>query len=291
MTDTGYPPMPPPPPPSFEYCYRHPQVVTGVHCTRCGNPICPDCMTTAPVGHQCPDCVNAARQEFKQGAGKRIGRASGVTATTVLMGMLIAGYLLQQSNPAFFINGAMWPPGIARGEYWRLITVMFLHGGLLHLGVNLFSLWNLGAFLEAALGRLRYVVLFFVTGFVASATSYAFGRVGVPAVGASGAIFGVFGGLIAYMYLRRHTAMGRSILSQLMLWLAINVFVSLQPGIDFRAHLGGLVAGFVTVYTLEEADRKSLGKGAQVAAFVGVALVGVALVVVRTAAIRALPGF
>ena len=101
----------------------------------------------------------------------------------------------------------------------------------------------------------------------------------------------VFGGLIAYMYLRRHTAVGRSILSQLMFWLAINVYVSMQPGIDFRAHLGGLVAGFVTVYMLEEADRKGLGKGAQASAFVGVLIVGVALVVVRTAAIRALPGF
>ena len=73
MTDTGFPPIPPPPPPAFEYCYRHPQVVTGVHCTRCGRPICPDCMTAAPVGYQCPDCVNSARQEFKRGAGKRIG--------------------------------------------------------------------------------------------------------------------------------------------------------------------------------------------------------------------------
>ena len=291
MTDTGFPPMPPPPPSAFEYCYRHPHVVTGVHCTRCGKPICPDCMTAAPVGHQCPDCVDSARKEFKEGAGKRIARTSGVTATTVLMAMLVAGYVLQQSYPAFYINGAMWPPGIANGEYWRLITVMFLHGSLLHLGVNLFSLWNLGSFLEAALGRLRYVALFFVTGFVASATSYAFGPINVPAVGASGAIFGVFGGLIAYMYVRRDTAAGRSILSQLLLWLGINVFISLQPGIDFRAHLGGLVAGFVTVYLLEEAERKGLGKGVQVAIFVGVAAVGVALVVMRTSAIQALPGF
>ena len=289
MTDYGFPP-PPPSQPAFEYCYRHPAVVTGVHCTRCGKPICPDCMTTAPVGYQCPDCVDSARKEFKQGAGKRVRRESGMSATMVLMGMLVAGYLLQQSNNAFFINGAMWPPGIAQGEYWRLITVMFLHASLLHLGVNLFSLWNLGTFLESALGRWRYVVLFLVTGFVASATSYAFGPINVPAVGASGAIFGIFGGLIAYMYLRRHTAMGKAILSQLMLWLAINVFISLQPGIDFRAHLGGLVAGFVTVYGLEEAEKRNLGKGAQIAVFAAVTFVGVVMVVMRTSAIRSVLG-
>src|SRR5919198_3043877 len=74
-----------PPPPTREHCYRHPDVETGVHCTRCGRPICPECMIPAPVGHQCPQCVADARREFREGPARRIRSLGATSATRVLL--------------------------------------------------------------------------------------------------------------------------------------------------------------------------------------------------------------
>ena len=280
------PTPPPPPPPTFDACPRHPGTVTGVRCTRCESPVCPECMVPAPVGYQCPDCVERARREFKAGASRRVGTAAGAKVTPVLIGIIILGYLAQTASPAFLEWALLYPPAVAAGEYWRLLTVTLVHANLMHLLMNMFVLWNLGSILEQGVGRARYLALFLVSGLAASATSYAFGLPQVPAVGASGAIFGVFGGLLAYLYRRRETAAGRALLRQLLFWLAINVLFALVPGIDWRAHLGGLVAGFITGFAAEEADERRLGAGAQIAAYLGVAAVAVALVVWRTAQLQ-----
>jgi Tat protein translocase TatC len=83
-----------PAPPTIEYCYRHPSVQTGVHCTRCGRPICTECMIPAPVGYQCPECVQQARREFRQGPGRPRLRVSGLSATKLLLVALLAGFAL-----------------------------------------------------------------------------------------------------------------------------------------------------------------------------------------------------
>ena len=80
----------PPPPPVIEHCYRHPSVQTAVHCTRCGRPICTDCMLPAPVGHQCPDCVQDARQEFHRVGRPSAGPRRGLTVTNLLLLILVA---------------------------------------------------------------------------------------------------------------------------------------------------------------------------------------------------------
>lgn len=276
----------PPPPQGFDVCRRHPSVVTGVRCTRCSAPICPECMIPAPVGYQCPDCVERARKEFKMGATRRVRTAAGTAVTPVLVGIIIAGFIAQSLSEAFLAWAALYAPAIAEGQYWRLLTVILVHANLLHLGVNLLALFNLGSILESGIGRMRYLALFLVSGLAASATSYAFGDPRIPAVGASGAIFGVFGGLLAYLLRRRHTAAGRSMFNQLLFWLMLNVVISLQPGIDWRAHLGGLVAGFLTGFAIEEADRRQMGSPALVGVFIVVIVVSVALVAWRTAELQ-----
>ena len=101
-------PTMPPPPSSVERCYRHPDVQTGVHCTRCGRPICPDCMRSAPVGHHCPTCVEEARKEFRQGPGRRIAvaNAKATSVTAVLLVAIGAVYVLEVVEAA---RGRSWP--------------------------------------------------------------------------------------------------------------------------------------------------------------------------------------
>ena len=93
--------------------------------------------------------------------------------------------------------------GIAVGQNWRLVTAMFLHAGLWHIAFNAYALWIFGSMVEQELGRVRFLLIYFVTGIVASAASYAFGPYYAVGVGASGAVFGVFGAFVTYNYRRR----------------------------------------------------------------------------------------
>jgi membrane associated rhomboid family serine protease len=291
-------PLPPPPAPTVEVCYRHPREQTRVHCTRCGRPICPECMIPAPVGFQCPECVDQARREFKEGPG-RIVRRGGVTATKVLLIAIIGMFVLEvvmggpgalfngPSSERLFELGALQPLAIANGQYWRLFTSMFLHAGLLHLAFNGYALWLLGSMLETNLGTTRFLLIYFVTGFVAGATSYAFGPANGIAVGASGAIFGIFGAFIAYNYRRRHLAMAAANLRWAAMLLLLNLLLALGFGaIDWRAHLGGLLAGIAAGAVAEGWGTASQRRLIQIVGFASLIAVGVALVVWRTNAIR-----
>ena len=166
-----------PPPPTTERCYRHPDVETGVHCTRCGRPICPECMIPAPVGHQCPECVAEARREFRQGPGRRIAVAnvrSKASVTMILLLMIGAMFVVEvvAGGPGSLMNGpsglklidlgasvavAQKPGGdlvgIATGQYWRLFSAMFLHAGIIHIAFNAYALWIFGRVVEEELGR------------------------------------------------------------------------------------------------------------------------------------------
>ena len=254
------------PRPRSRHCYRHPDVQTGVHCTRCGRPICPDCMRSAPVGHHCPTCVDEARKEFRQGPGRRIAIANAkATSVTAALLVAIAGvYVLEvfKGGAGSLLDGpqtlvlvkmgasvGLFPVtnteivGIALGQTWRLVSSMFLHAGLLHLLFNMYALWIFGAVMEDELGRARFALIYFLTGLAAGAASYAFmPEVYIPAVGASGAVFGVFGALVAFNWKRRHTALGAARLRSAIFILLINAFIGFSSGgaIDWRAHAGGL---------------------------------------------------
>jgi rhomboid protease GluP len=142
--------------------------------------------------------------------------------------------------------GANVPPLVWQGQWWRLAAAMFLHIGILHLLFNGWALYQLGALFEILLGSLNLLVVYFVSGIAGSVASL-FWTKGLSA-GASGAIFGLMGALIAFLLRRREmlTPYAKSLLGQLVLWAGINVVFGFStPGIDNAAHLGGCAAGFL----------------------------------------------
>lgn len=291
-----------PPPPTRERCYRHPDVETGVHCTRCGRPICPDCMIPAPVGHQCPECVDEARREYRQGPGRRIAVANvrSTSATMLILGAIGLGYLWElavaggpgslfegPSGEALFRAGAMYPLAVAAGEWWRLVAAIFLHAGLIHLLLNSYVLWIFGIAIEQEIGRIATLGVFLVTGVFASAASYAFSPAQVLGVGASGAIFGLVGAYIAYNYLRRHHVMAQARLRAAMSMLVINLIIGFTiPAIDWRAHLGGLVAGLAAGVAVDPSRSTQVRRVVSILGLVGIVLAAAALVAFRTAQLR-----
>ena len=294
--------LPFPPAPTIEVCYRHPDVQTRVHCTRCDRPICPDCMIPAPVGHQCPECVAQARRDFRRGPGRAL--RGGVSATKALLVAIAIPFVIEVIlggpqalfNPTpeiLFDMGAMQPIAVADGQFWRLFTAIFLHRGLLHIALNAYFFWLFGRMVEASFGRTWMVLIYVVAGFLASVASYAFGPVTTLAVGASGAISGVFGAFIAYNYRRRQHAMNAANLRLALTVIVLNAVIAIGfSSIDWRAHVGGLVAGFALGYL---ADSSGPARQRAVVRFAGVAtlvVIGIALVLWRTAEIRsALPQF
>jgi membrane associated rhomboid family serine protease len=316
-----------PPPPSraeVERCYRHPDVETGVHCTRCGKPICAECMIQAPVGHQCPDCVAGARQEFRRGPGRRIAvaEAKGTSVVKVLLVAIGVMYLVEvvTSGPGSLMTGPgsrrlielggqvplapspEGPIGVAAGQYWRLFTAMFLHAGLIHAGLNSWVLFIVGTPLERDLGRLRFAAVYLVSGLFASSASFAFtalqadrtdgGIQGllVVSIGASGAVFGLFGAFVASNWRQRHQALAMARLRAILPWIVLNLVLSFSVGfIDWRAHVGGLVAGLVAGYVAEGVGRSEAQRRATtIAGFVAVLAATVALTAFGTARIRGL---
>ena len=293
--------LPSPPAPTIEVCYRHPEVPTRVHCTRCERPICPDCMIPAPVGFQCPECVAEARREFRKGPGRPL--RGGVSVTKALLVAIAIPFVIEivvggpqaLFNPSpklLFDLGAMQPIAVAGGQFWRLFTAMFLHAGLLHIALNAYFFWLFGRMVEASFGRTWMVLIYVVAGFLASVASYAFGPVTTLAVGASGAISGVFGAFIAYNYRRRQHAMNAANLRLALTVIVLNAVIAIgYSSIDWRAHVGGLIAGFALGYLADDAvpaRQRGVVRFAGVATLVAL---GIALVVWRTAEIRALPGF
>ena len=294
--------LPSPPAPTIEVCYRHPDVQTRVHCTRCDRPICPDCMIPAPVGHQCPECVEQARRDFRSGPGRAL--RGGVSATNALLVAIAIPFVIEviiggpqalfsPSPEILFDMGAMQPIAVADGQFWRLFTAMFLHVGLLHIALNAYFFWLFGRMVEASFGRTWMVLIYVVAGFLASVASYAFGPVTTLAVGASGAISGVFGAFIAYNYRRRQHAMNAANLRMALTVIVLNAVIAIgYSSIDWRAHVGGLVAGFALGYL---ADSSGPARQRAVVRFAGVATlvaIGIALVLWRTAEIRsAFPQF
>jgi rhomboid protease GluP len=187
--------------------------------------------------------------------------------------------------------GAMVPPYIARTglapqhyQFWRLITAMFLHIGLIHLAFNMYALYLFGYLIENAFGKARYIAIYFVAGFLGNVTSFAFGNVISVGAGASGAIFGLLGAWIAYNYRRRGSALAEANLRWALILIGLNTFIALSfHSIDWRAHLGGLVAGIVAGWLAEGFGPRQIRSFVQVGGLAGLVLIGVALTAWRVA--------
>lgn len=245
------------PPAGPSVCPRHPDREAYVKCQRCGRPTCPECQRPAAVGIQCVDCVKEAARAHPTaktifGGTVTDGRP---IVTYTIMGICLVVYLLQKVDPSITDRFA-FIPALGWTEPWRFITAAFLHSPYtyFHVLINMFALWSLGQYLEPLLGRARFAALYLISG-IGGQVSVAL-LAGSPTlrglqlgldqawitevVGASGAIFGVFGALLV---LNRH--LGRSS-SALYLTLAINAaFGFLYPGISWQAHLGGFITGIV----------------------------------------------
>jgi membrane associated rhomboid family serine protease len=288
----------------METCYRHPKVVTGVHCTRCGRPICPDCMTAAPVGYQCPECVREARQTAPRRRVRVrfvLGRPGSITTALLFINVAIflvevllggPGSLFEGPSADKLIQlGAMVPPYIARTglapehyQFWRLISAMFLHIGLIHLAFNMYALYLFGYLIENAFGKARYIAIYFVAGFIGNVTSFAFGEAISVGAGASGAIFGLLGAWIAYNYRRRGTALAEANLRGALILIGLNTFIALSfHSIDWRAHLGGLVGGVLAGWLVEGFGSRRVQPFVQYGGLIALTLIGVALTAWRVA--------
>ncbi|MER5982664.1 rhomboid family intramembrane serine protease [Streptomyces sp. NPDC001787] len=255
-------------------CYRHPDRETGVRCTRCERPICPECMISASVGFQCPDCVrqgsgtghHPAASMPRTLAGGRVA-ADPRLITKILLGINLAVFLAvwvtgrDQSwlSDDLMLLGRAWdstpPPGsvegVAEGQWYRLVTSMFLHQEVMHIAFNMLGLWWLGGPLEAALGRARYLSLYLLSGLAGSALTYWIAAPNQGSLGASGAVFGLLGATAVMM--RRMNYDMRPVL----VLLALNLlFTFTWGGIAWEAHVGGLIAGTVIAIGMVHAPRE-----------------------------------
>src|SRR5688572_2648397 len=128
-----------------EYCFRHPKEETRIHCSRCDRPICPDCMTPAPVGHHCPSCVGEGRRTVRRPMAP-IRRLKRLSLTTALLGVILAVFVVELARGGLtdlgvlVDMGAMVPQLVEDGQYWRLFTAIFLHAGAFHLLFNVYAL-------------------------------------------------------------------------------------------------------------------------------------------------------
>ena len=240
----------------METCYRHPNRETGVSCSNCGRPICPDCMTPTSVGMRCPEC---SREKTKV---RTIQSAGAGGATTVTFALLIVNIFAFVASGQFsvggstsnelFRNGALFGPEIdINHEYWRLVTSGFLHSGLIHVGFNMYLLWVLGQMLEPEIGSIRFAVIYFV-----ALLGGAFGALLVEptayTVGASGAVFGLMGAAFVELRSRGIDPFQAGIGWLIVINLAFSFVIA---NISVGGHIGGLAAGALAALVFDQADR------------------------------------
>lgn len=263
-------------------CYRHPDRDAYIQCQRCERFICPDDMREASVGFQCPECVASGQATVRRprtAAGGAISLNAGAV-TSVIIGLNVLAHVLVMltggSRGPVFGEGAMVGIEVAyHEEYWRLLTSAFLHGSLLHLGFNMLALYLFGPFVEGILGRWRFIATYVTIAVAASAFVYWLSSPVVATIGASGAVFGMFGLALIFLIRQRQNITGMLVL------LAINGVVSLQAGISWQGHLGGFLTGCVlgAVFAWAPRERRTL---VHAAAFAVLWIVIIAAIVLRS---------
>ena len=234
----------------METCYRHPDRETGVSCSNCGRPICPDCMTTTSVGMRCPEC---ARQKTK--TVSPFARQD-PALTYVFMGICIAVFIAELATGGTFgearnseaaLDGAVRKAFVADGDFWRILTAGFLHADITHLLFNMLSLYILGTMLEPEMGRVRFGIVYVVAILAGSLGIIVLDPNG-GGLGASGGVFGLMGAGLVLMWARGFSV--NPMENGLALWLGLNLFLSFRPGISLAGHLGGLAGGALIALVL-----------------------------------------
>jgi membrane associated rhomboid family serine protease len=274
-------------------CFRHPDRETYVSCVRCGRPACPDCLRSAAVGQQCVECIREGNRTVRQASAPFGGKVSGRPAVTwTLIALNVVIYLFEQISPDKVIAyggmiGEAYVPaihelaGVAVGDWYRLLSSAFLHEplntgfGILHIGFNMYALYIVGPALEQMLGRGRFLAVYLVSALGGSVLFYLITPPNSgPAIGASGAIFGLFGAW--FVLARRLRLDARQIVMLIVINLVLGFTIS---GIAWQAHVGGLIAGgaLTAAYVYAPRANRTLIQVAATIALVGLLIAGVVL--------------
>lgn len=244
-------------------CFHHTNRPTGRSCTRCGRPACPDCLRDAPVGSHCFECIRAARAPARQRL-RSWNAAAGPVATKALIAINVVVFVLASADAKLQTQLSLLGPAVANGDWYRLVSSGFVHYGLLHIGFNMLLLYQLGLLLEPALGRVRFLLLYFAALLAGSWGALLLSPT-VLSAGASGAVFGLFGAAAAGLRQRGVRVMQTGVGALLVINLILTFAV---PGISIGAHVGGLVGGTVTGWFMLHPVRHSRVKGTIVAILV-----------------------
>ena len=256
-------------------CYRHPSRETGVSCSNCGRAICPDCMTTTPVGMRCPECAKQRTRVVRMRGATKLPRV-----TYALLVLNVLAFFTEQGQFTLFgseIHGTVIDEGVLfrealaspHDQYWRLLTSGFLHESILHIGLNMYLLYLLGLMLEPAIGSVRFAAIYF-TALLAGSFGVVFAT-GGASLGASGAIFGLMGAAVVELRSRGVSVMQSGIGGLIVFNLIFSFAV---PNISIGAHIGGLIGGFLAGLAIHAADERRL----PALGFIACALLSVAAV-------------
>jgi membrane associated rhomboid family serine protease len=222
---------------TFQRCAWHPETETGLSCQRCERPICAKCLVEASVGFQCPECA-----KDKQ-VTRTLNSFARPVITQIIIVACIALFIFSYgANKNEIISNFGLNPILVQyyGEYYRLITSMFLHVNIMHIAFNMLALWQVGLVLESRLGKFKFAVIYFLSGISGGLLSVYMNEPMAFSVGASGAVFGLFGAYVAIS--RRLNADANGMLVMIAINLGLGFVV---PNIDWHGHVGGLVAGFL----------------------------------------------
>jgi membrane associated rhomboid family serine protease len=241
-------------------CYRHSGRETNVQCSNCGRPICPDCMTVTPVGMRCPECARERTKVKRISPGLRAGAAP---ATYALIAINVIAFIAEigsggslgtfSGGGSVYLDGSLFGPAVADGEWYRIVTAGFLHAGVLHIALNMFVLYILGRLLEPAIGTPRFLAVYSVSLLAGS-----FGALLLTpdshTVGASGAVFGL---MSAAFIIARHRGV-EQLATQIGFYIIINIFFTFGVGgISVGGHFGGLIAGALCGLLIVFAERRA----------------------------------
>lgn len=306
----------PPPDTGVPTCYRHPGREAHIRCQRCNRSICPDCMNSAAVGFQCPDCVRAGRRETRQGqaayGGRPVVDASLTTYVLIVLNAVVFAiiFLTGRYNSRLLdlfgllptgrcaVDGgyypgegsagvchadhpnAHWVHGVSDGSYWQLITAAFTHVEVWHIGANMLALWIIGPQVELVLGRVRFLAVYLISALAGSVAVYWLAGEATQTVGASGAIFGLFGAMLVIV------KKVRAPLRPILMVLGINAVITFSvPGISWQGHVGGCIGGALVAAILAYSPRGKHRAAIQLGGLTALVVVLLALVAVRTAAL------
>ncbi|HEY1827416.1 MAG TPA: rhomboid family intramembrane serine protease [Acidimicrobiales bacterium] len=239
-------------------CARHPGQVSSVVCARCDRPICTDCMVTAAVGWQCPDCVKTGakkapttRVTFNRTGTGVVGATNPTPVVLGLVAVNVVVFLLSGLGKVSVLDRFGEVPLFIHQyhQYYRLFDSIFLHENVLHILFNMLALIIVAPAVEVQLGRVRFLALYLIAGFGGSVLFYLIAPALTAGVGASGAIFGVMGAYVVLAHNRRLP------LQQVVGLIVINLVIGFaDPNIGWQAHLGGLFTGALVAFAYDKAS-------------------------------------